>query len=516
VFKRFLAATKLAAEIGGEVLLDTETYVAARSAQGRLNDADSSGSGESRSAGARTLTRVRRYHDDKEGEDMGSRVRAGAPGFPRRWTSAGVAGLVVALALAASLVGGASGAQASHAKRTYEVSNLDSLGGNFAAGSSINNAGWVAGLSRLPGNAVQHATLWRFGSVTDLGTLGGPNSSVLWPVKNGQGAISGIAETGQPNPLGEIWSCGRFFPSATLQICRGFVWQDGEMRALSTLGGYNSFATGTNNHLQTVGWAETSVPGDDCVDTQVLRFHAVVWGPGENEIQDLPPLPGDTASAATAINDEGQVVGISGSCDRAFGRFSAKHSVLWENGVPINIGDLGGVAWNTPMAINRKGDIVGFANRSAADGGSFRPGAFLSTKPGKIEDLGALDDDPFSQALGINENRQVVGVSYSAGFARCRAFLWEHGVMIDLAELSPGYSDHLCAANDINDLGQITGEAVDATGASVPFLAKPVGPSSSNRLGAPSAARRAAPKLSWAALEPIMTRSGVRKEDLTR
>jgi hypothetical protein len=29
VFKRFLAATKLAAEIGGEVLLDTETYVAA-------------------------------------------------------------------------------------------------------------------------------------------------------------------------------------------------------------------------------------------------------------------------------------------------------------------------------------------------------------------------------------------------------------------------------------------------------------------------------------------------------
>jgi probable HAF family extracellular repeat protein len=446
---------------------------------------------------------------------MRFQVWAAGPGSTgRRWTAIAATTLVLVLVIVAALVGKASGAQASDATRSYEISNLDSLGGNFAAGNSINNAGWVAGLSRLPGNAVQHAVLWRFGSVTDLGTLGGPNSSVLWPVKNEQGAISGIAETGQPNPLGEIWSCGRFFPPPpTLQICRGFVWQDAEMRALGTLGGYNSFATGTNNRLQTVGWAETAVQGEDCVDTQVLRFHAVVWGPGENEIQDLPPLPGDTASAATAINDEGQVVGISGSCDRAFGRFSARHSVLWENGVPIDIGDLGGVAWNTPMAINGKGDVVGFANRSAADGGSFRPHAFLSTKPGRIRDLGTLGDDPFSQALGINEDRQVVGVSYSEGFESCRAFLWEHGVMTNLQRLAPGYSDHLCAANDINDLGQITGEAVEAGGASVPFLANPVRAGSNNRIDASGTVD--GPTVSWAALERTMTMSGVRKEDLT-
>lgn len=450
---------------------------------------------------------------------MRFQVRAAGPrSAGRRWTAIAATALVLVLVIVAALVGKASGAHAPLAQGTHEISHLSSLGGNYAAGTSINNAGWVAGLSRLSGNAVQHATLWRFGSVTDLGTLGGPNSSVLWPVKNEMGVISGIAETDEPNPLGEIWSCGRFFPSATLQICRGFVWQDGEMRALGTLGGYNSFATGTNNRLQTVGWAETAVAGDDCVDTQVLRFHAVVWGPGENEIQDLPPLPGDTASAATAINDNGQVVGISGSCDRAFGRFSAKHSVLWENGVPIDIGDLGGIAWNTPMAINLKGDIVGFANRSAADGGSFRPRAFLSTKPGRIRDLGALGDDPFSQALGVNEDRQVVGVSYSDGFASCRAFLWEHGVMTDLEQLAPGYSDHLCAANDINDLGQITGEAVDGTGASVPFLANPVRASGNNRSRVARAAglRQDAAAVSWTALEHTMTRSGVLQEDLAR
>jgi probable HAF family extracellular repeat protein len=425
--------------------------------------------------------------------------------------------LAFVLVIVSALVGEASGAQTSPARRTYEISHLDSLGGNYAQGSSINNAGWVAGLSGLSGDAVQHAALWRFGSVTDLGTLGGAgtNSSVLWPVKNEIGAISGIAETDALNPLGEIWSCGYFFPSITGHICLGFVWQNGQMRPLDTLGGYNGFATGTNNSLQTVGWAENTVHDDTCVAPQVLQFHAVIWGPGEHQIQDLPPLPGDRASSATAINDLGQVVGVSGDCDRAFGRFSAKHSVLWENGVPINIGDLGGVAWNTPMAINRKGDIVGFANRSAADGGSFRPRAFLSTKAGhRIQDLGALGDDPFSQALGINEDRQVVGVSYSAGFASCRAFLWEHGVMTDLEDLAPGYSDNLCAANDINDLGQITGQAVDETGAGVPFLANPVQAGSDNRSSAAKVADSA--PVSWRALEGILTRSGVRKEDLTK
>lgn len=77
------------------------------------------------------------------------------------------------------------------------------------------------------------------------------------------------------------------------------------------------------------------------------------------------------------LNDHGQVVGISGICDQAAGRFSAIHNVLWQNGDPIEIGDLGGVAWNTPMAINQNGDVVGFANASAADGGNFNPRAFL-------------------------------------------------------------------------------------------------------------------------------------------
>jgi probable HAF family extracellular repeat protein len=427
----------------------------------------------------------------------------------------GLAAVLIVLLCAAALVVSAS-AGSRRAEPGYDVQELGSLGGGSGIGTSINNTGWVSGHSAVPAGD-RHAALWRFGSVADLGTFGGAgtNSAVLWPVKNEAGAISGIAETGELNPLGEIWSCGYFF-TQSLHNCSGFVWRNGQKRALPTLGGYNSFATGTNNALQTVGWAENTFQDPSCAETQVLQFLAVIWGPGEDDVQPLPPLEGDSATAATAINDEGQVVGISGSCDRAFGRFTAEHSVVWENGVPIRIEDLGGIAWNTPMAINRKGDVVGFANRSAADGGAFRPRAFLSTKPGRIVDLGALGDDPYSQALGINEDRQVVGVSYSEGFSTCRAFLWEQGVMTDLNDLAPDYSGHLCAANDIDDHGRITGEAIQAgTGQSVAFLAKPGARamSASGRSG-PKAHR--APRLTWGAIESSMLRSGVRPEDLRR
>ncbi len=358
---------------------------------------------------------------------------------------------------------------------SYSVTDLPSLGGGSSAGNSINDRGWVAGRSNLPGDRRRHATLWRDGSITDLGTLGGPNSAVLWPVKNVRGIISGIAQTAERDPLGERWSCSAFFPAATGtgHRCFGFRWQGGVMRPLPTLGGTHGFATGTNNLGQTAGWAENKVRDSTCVRPQVLQFRAVVWGPRSGEIRELPPLPGDTVSSATAINDRGQVVGISGYCDQAIGRFSAIHAVLWQGAKAIPLGTLGGVAWNTPMSINQRGDVVGFSNVRAADGGEFNPHAFLWTKGGGIRDLGTLPGDVTSQALGSNERREVVGTSCDASFT-CRAFLWRDGVMKSLNALVGSYDDRLTTANDIDDAGRITGQAlVKDTGRLVAFVARP-------------------------------------------
>jgi len=227
------------------------------------------------------------------------------------------------------------------------------------------------------------------------------------------------------------------------------------------LGGYNGFATGTNDLGQTVGWAENTVHDATCNPPQVLQFRAVIWGPEQGQIEELPPLPGgDTVSAATAINDRGQVVGISGICSNAVGGYSAIHSVIWENGKPIDMGNIGGQAWNTAMAINQNGDVVGFAN--VQPGGALVAHAFFWSKSGGIHDLGTLPGDAQSQALGINDRDQVVGLSCTAGFASCRAFLWQNGHMTDLnAQIAPGYNDNLFQATDINDEGIITGQAFD-------------------------------------------------------
>lgn len=355
---------------------------------------------------------------------------------------------------------------------TYDLQKLPTLGGKTSRGNSINDRDWVAGYVTLADNLSRHAALWRDGQLTDLGTLGGANSNVPWPGQNDRGMIVGISETDKPDTLHEDWSCASFFP-ATGNVCRGFVWQDGRMRALPTFGGINGFATGVNNRGQVVGWAETKVQDPTCTKPQILQFRAALWEERGRETFQLRPLQGDSTSAATAINDEGQVVGISGDCDVAAGEFSARHAVLWDHGRVTRIGDLGGVAWNTPMDINDEGDVVGFSDPPGDADGSFIAHAFFWSKKDGIADLGMLAGDGTSQALGINSRREVVGES--CGDVACRAVIWKHGKIYNLNLLmGASFADSLASAQDINEDGTITGRLVDATThLTVPFVATP-------------------------------------------
>jgi probable HAF family extracellular repeat protein len=365
-----------------------------------------------------------------------------------------------------------------HGQINYRVVNLgEPLGGTSSQASAINGESWAAGSANLAGDASEHAELWIYGYPINLGTLGGPNSAVLWPGLNNWGQVVGISDTGATDPLGESWSCGAFFPASHAgHTCLGFLWQWTGMTALPTLGGNNGFATSINNRGQAVGWAENTVHDPTCTPPQVLQFEAVIWGPRTGQMQQLPPFPGDPDGAATAINDRGQVVGISGICENAVGNQSAIHAVLWQNGNVINLGNLGGTAWNTPMAINLRGDVVGFSDLTGDQNGqnpNFQ--AFLWTRSRGMQNLGTLSGDAISEALGINNQGQVVGVSYGAGFTHPRAFLWQNGVMTDLNMLvAPGSSLYLIVAQEINDAGVIVGQASNETSGDAPaFLAIP-------------------------------------------
>lgn len=359
----------------------------------------------------------------------------------------------------------------------YVVVTLPSLGGTASRGMAINNRGSVAGWSNLPDGS-RRAALWTDGSVLDLGTLGGPSSMVPWPGQNNTGLIVGISHTARTDPLNEEWSCeaGGFLPQTNL-ICRGFVWENGVMHELPTLGGNHGFATGVNNRGQVVGWAETPVHDPTCTGVQVLQFRAVLWEPKKGTTRELRPLPGDSTSAATAINERGQAVGISGDCDQAVGRFSARHAVLWDRGTVTEIPNLGGATWHTPMDINERGDVVGFSNPPGPGDpeGEFISHAFLWTKHSETAlDLGTLPGDLFSEAFAINSRGQVVGISFG-GPSGPRAFIWQDGVMTDLNTLvGAGYADVLLSAQDISDAGEITGRVRDhVTGEVLAFVATP-------------------------------------------
>jgi probable HAF family extracellular repeat protein len=382
------------------------------------------------------------------------------------------AGLIVALVVVSLFTGGAVARQRSTPRARYSVRVLPSLGGLVSSGNSINDRGWVTGSSDLPGDTVTRAALWRDGRVTDLGTLGGENSAVAFPSHNDEFVI-GVAETGDLNPDGESWSCNAFFVGPPTQHnCVGFVWEGGRLSPLPTLGGPNGFAAGSNRVGQVVGWAENTAADPTCVSPQVRQFRAVLWAAGTHGATELAPLSGDSTSAAVAINDRSQVVGISGACGVAVGGVSARHAVLWDaNGRPHDLGNLGGEQWNTPDAINDRGAVTGFANvPGGATPASLYPHAFIWTPATGMRDLGTLPGDQISEGEGINDHNQIVGESCQAHFVNCHAFIWQNGRMSDLNELTLGYPGTLTNAGDINDNGQITGSATNGP-ASVAYLA---------------------------------------------
>lgn len=235
------------------------------------------------------------------------------------------------------------------------------------------------------------------------------------------------------------------------------------MKQLPTLGGNNAIGASINGEGVAVGWAETNVADGSCILPQVYQFLPVVWGPNYNEARALPTFPGDADGAATALNDRGQIVGISGTCDTAIGAYSAKHALLWENGQPIEMQLFGGSGWNTPMAINNRGVVAGFANvpPDVVDGQlQITWTSFLWSKENGKTNIGVLTGDAYSEATGINDEGTVIGVSFAAGFASSRAYLYKDGQIEDLNKLAlPGSGLYLISTGDINDAGVITGQA---------------------------------------------------------
>ncbi len=227
------------------------------------------------------------------------------------------------------------------------------------------------------------------------------------------------------------------------------------------------------------------------------------------------------AGKANAINDLGQIVGVSSDTAQAF---------LYDNGVKTSLGGTNSCATD----ISNNGQIVGYAlsasgynaaflfsggslqdigdhqladsygysiNNSGQVAGHVSNGSFLYTggswagvydigvsaigldinEAGQVvgytgtkaiyyngsssQDIGSLGSGYLnSKATAINNSGKIIGycivndIYANSSSLSAHAFLYKNGAMTDLGSLYPQDTGNLCIANDINDAGLIVGK----------------------------------------------------------
>jgi probable HAF family extracellular repeat protein len=203
----------------------------------------------------------------------------------------------------------------SHAYRhsNGEMLDLGTLGGIQSSGFAINDSGQVTGTSSLTEESRSHAFLFSGGVMTDLGTLGG-NYSVGRGI-NRHGHLTGVSRIAGDQP-----------------IFRAFQYSGGALIDIGTLGGASSQGYGINDSGTIVGEA-------DLPDFRGSR--AFIYE--DSSMRSLGDL--GSVSAATAINNEGQVVGV----------FDFQNSFLYTEGQMFDLSLLVGSHRKTRIEVSVEG-----------------------------------------------------------------------------------------------------------------------------------------------------------------
>ncbi|MCK4660502.1 MAG: thrombospondin type 3 repeat-containing protein [Phycisphaerae bacterium] len=299
----------------------------------------------------------------------------------------------------------------------YVITNLGTLPGGGSSEALGINSSTEVVGRAYDAGGHQRAFLWQNGAMSDLGTLGG-SESYAWDI-NDSGQVAGWADR----------SGG---------VTRAFRWQSNVMVDLGTLGGGQSWGFGINNDGQVVGKAETA-GGQE---------HAFLYS--SPLMTDLGTL-GGSYSDALAVNSLAQVVGRSVT--------SGYRAYIWENGTMSMLSD-SSPRLTMARGINDGGQVVctaGFAAYMWEDG--------VSTN------LGSIPGYQYPEPYDINEQGVIVG--WATDGMSWHAFIYRDGVMTDLNNLIPPASGWtLQQAAAINDLGQIVGYG-SFGGQARAFLLKP-------------------------------------------
>jgi probable HAF family extracellular repeat protein len=304
-----------------------------------------------------------------------------------------------------------------------------------------------------------NAFQWRDGTLTDLGALPGTlYSAANWISRNGR-LIAGQSENGQTDPV-------TGFPAED-----GVLWQDAQITDLGTLsGGYESDAFAVNNHGQVAGGSTNGTADPYSIYYFGIfgistggQTRAFVWDK-HNGLQDLGTLGGPDA-LATLINERGQIAGVSYTSSTpnpnngpCTPNVPTQDPFLWEKGAG-GMTDIGTFGGTC-------GQPDALNNRGQVVGLSYLAGnltyhPFLWDKRDNppLTDLGTFGGDN-GVANWINDSGAIAGSADFPGNQIHHAFLWKNGVMIDLGTVG---TDPCSRASAINSKGQIVGGSSDCT-----------------------------------------------------
>jgi probable HAF family extracellular repeat protein len=381
--------------------------------------------------------------------------------------------LFVALAIPVSLAAQEHPAQHHH----YTLTDIGTLGGpnvffNFSGFSNhlLGSNGTVTGGADTttvdpicfnnPDCFLMHGFKWQERVMTDLGALPGgtrKNDSQAFWI-NDRGQTVGLSTNGKKDPLTHN------------PVIRAVLWSDqGEIKDLGTFGGQYAIAQAINNRGQVVGVAENAIPDPNAIFNWGLQARAFLWDPKTKKMRDLGTLGTGNDAFAAYVNDYGHVAGYAytNTTPNSENTYWCGNKVptadpfFWDGIKMWDVGTLGGNC-GVALGLNNHGQVIG---DSYLAGDIFSHG-FRWDKKHKLQNLAALGGIN-SGTSGISEAGDAVGWAYITGNAAFHAVIWPKGKTkpTDLGVLT-GYPSSFAAA--VNSKGQITGGLTNTAGACPP------------------------------------------------
>jgi probable HAF family extracellular repeat protein len=329
----------------------------------------------------------------------------------------------------------------------WTLTDLGTLGGSETLADSINDLGQVVGMSRVTGDTDTHAFFYDNGVMQDLAPInsGDIRASFRLGLNISGRIVSGVVtdgayypaiydrQSGQTTTLGSLGSTSGFTGVATAinnsgvavgisyltsGVRHGFVYRNGTMSDLGSLGGYSG-ALAINGAGTAVGFSSDSPNGFQ---------RAVIWA--NNSILDIS---NGFESQALGINDFGNVVGETTTLA------GNQEAFLWSNGSTENLGTLAPGRSSEAFSINNEGNIVGTSEAISSVTLETNPitgvitivtnyqnHAFLFSS-GSMLDLNSMISTnsgwELYYAFGINNSDQIVGWGSMDGGEHIRSFI---------------------------------------------------------------------------------------------